>query len=95
MLDAGYDCAGNCLFDSDGDDICDWIELEALIEALTAGIYCGEGTLWVEAAQTCLPKEMCVGDLDGRWQREELVTCCYFSDYLHRLRMTCCNTRLS
>ncbi len=63
--DAGYDCAGNCLFDSDGDDICDWIELEALIEALTAGIYCGEGTLWVEAAQTCLPMEMCVGDLDG------------------------------
>jgi len=63
--DAGYDCAGNCLFDSDGDDICDWIELGALIEALTAGIYCGEGTLWVEAAQTCLPMEMCVGDLDG------------------------------
>jgi hypothetical protein len=63
--DAGYDCAGNCLFDSDGDDICDWIELEALTEALTAGIYCGDGTLWVEAAQACLPMEMCVGDLDG------------------------------
>ena len=62
--DAGYNCAGECLFDSDGDDICDWIELEALIEALTAGTYCGDGTLWVEAAQACLPMEMCVGDLD-------------------------------
>ena len=51
--------------DSDGDDVCDWIELEAIMNALSAGLYCGDGTLWVESEQTCMSLEGCLGDLNN------------------------------
>ena len=35
------------------------------MNALSAGLYCGDGTLWVESEQTCMSLEGCLGDLNN------------------------------
>jgi len=84
-----YDCDGNCISDSDGDGICDAVEEfieneiqiaidevnEEFIAALANGVYCGEGTIWVESWQQCVAIPSCFGDhdLDGNRGTEDLL----------------------
>ena len=67
FADAGYDCDGNCLIDSDGDEICDQDEVTGCqdeaacnydINATDAG-YCA----YADAGYDC--EGNCVSDADG------------------------------
>ena len=83
FAESNYDCNGNCLNDANEDGICDEIELqfsdiileavddalETFIASVADGIYCGEGTIWVEEWSTCIAIPNCFGDLDSDGNR--------------------------
>ncbi len=71
-----YSCAGECLNDFDGDGICDEIDnmlweeyqdgyMDGIGDCTGGPEYCGEGTVWSDAFQTCVEDSACPGDLDG------------------------------
>jgi hypothetical protein len=66
----GFDCSGECL-DEDENGVCDYIDA---IEVDGSG-FCGEGTVWDEATQTCVGVDSCPGDFndDGLVQLEDLL----------------------
>lgn len=61
--EAGYDCAGNCLEDEDGDGICNQDDPD-----FVGAAYCGPGTHWDPDAGVCLPDPQCEGDFDANNQ---------------------------
>ena len=76
----GQDCDGACLNDADEDGVCDEDEaamqaaidsaMEAILSALVnGGIYCGDGTVWMEETSECVPLDACFGDLDNNGNR--------------------------
>jgi hypothetical protein len=66
----GFDCNGECL-DEDSNGVCDYIDA---IE-VDGSTFCGEGTIWDEATQTCVSIPTCQGDFndDGLIQLEDLL----------------------
>ncbi|MCB0760215.1 MAG: hypothetical protein KDC12_01740 [Flavobacteriales bacterium] len=56
---AVYDCFGNCQQDSDGDGICDQNEGQ------NGAQFCGVGTVWDPATQSCIGFDQCPSDLNN------------------------------
>ena len=65
----GYGCNGECLSDENANGICDFLELEELHSQIEEGIFCGEGTIWVEEWNMCIALPTCFGDLDSDGNR--------------------------
>ena len=75
------DCDGNCLNDENANGICDELEdglpvenncaeaTEEFMAALASGLYCGDGTVWVDAFSECMVIPTCFGDLDNSGNR--------------------------
>lgn len=61
----GYGCDGECLSDENQNDICDYLELEAILADLDEGVYCGEGTTWDAELGECIAYNPCPKDLNG------------------------------
>ena len=75
------DCDGNCLNDVNANGICDELEdgltvgnncaaaTEEFMAALASGLYCGDGTVWVDAVSECMIIPTCFADLDNNGNR--------------------------
>ena len=75
------DCDGNCLNDVNANGICDELEdgltvgnncaaaTEEFMAALASGLYCGDGTVWVDAVSECMVIPTCFADLDNNGNR--------------------------
>ena len=75
------DCDGNCLNDVNANGICDELEdgltvgnncaaaSEEFMAALASGLYCGDGTVWVDAVSECMVIPTCFADLDNNGNR--------------------------
>jgi hypothetical protein len=61
---AGFDCAGACTLDTNGNGVCDLEEWEACETAAPSEDICGPGTFWDEAAGACMLLQ-CPGDFNG------------------------------
>jgi hypothetical protein len=78
---AGFDCNGNCLDDTNQNDICDGQEIFGCMDSIAinynenatwddnsclyGSALCGLGTIWDPISQTCIPQNLCPSDLTG------------------------------
>ena len=63
FAESGFDCAGDCTMDLNGNGVCDFDEVEWFGNQLESGEYCAPGTVWNTDLGQCVSSH-CLGDFN-------------------------------